>query len=289
MRRPGLLAALLWAIAAMPVAAQTSEPSPPPGKEAMVATMPLPGLAEGFTPQGITVMGDAVLLAGYIYPLPSKEACRVYRLGRTSPAGTAIAKRDIPTPCSHAGGLAHVGNRLFLGDTTRLIELDADRLFDPAVNPVKRVWPLEKPLFGSFLAGDRDAVWIGVYAVEGTPKLWRMPLATLDALAPDSALGTASADRALPVPLKSQGASFARDGALWLTQSGSTFGTLTRHDPRTGAENARYDMPPGIEDIGFAADGRLWAVSEAGALRYTQWRQVFPFVFAIDIKRLKAR
>ena len=115
-----------------------------------------------------------------------------------------------------------------------------------------------------------------------------MPLASLDALTPETPIGPANADRSLPVPLKSQGASFAGDGALWLSQSGSTFGTLTRHDPETGAQTARYAMPPGIEDIGFAPDGKLWAVSEAGALRYTNWNQIFPFVFAIDINQLKA-
>ena len=74
---------------------------------------------------------------------------------------------------------------------------------------------------------------------------------------------------------------------LWITSSSSRFGLLTRIDPRTGARLASHEMVIGIEDIGFDAAGRLWAVSEAGSRRWLRWPKTFPIVFQLDVAHLK--
>jgi hypothetical protein len=48
-------------------------------------------------------------------------------------------------------------------------------------------------------------------------------------------------------------------------------------------------MPAGIEDIEFAPDGRLWAVSEAGSQCWNAWPSFFPVVFSRDVDALQPR
>lgn len=105
--------------------------------------------------------------------------------------------------------------------------------------------------------------------------------------APDGVRDERAAQRAMPIAFQTQGAAFAADGALWLTQSGSTFGRLQRRDPVTGRVTGSFAMPAGIEDIEFAPGGRLWLVSEAGSQRWNDWDAFFPLVFAVDVARLR--
>jgi streptogramin lyase len=150
---------------------------------------------------------------------------------------------------------------------------------------VARATRLKGRLLGSFSAGSKDALWLGGYRREGDSetRLYRIPFAALDAPEIDETKATAS----LPLPDRAQGAAFAPDGRLWITRSGSKFGELLRLDPKTGAIEARYDMPAGIEDISFAPDGRLWSVVEAGSRRWNSWTTFFPLVFEIDVARLR--
>jgi hypothetical protein len=46
-------------------------------------------------------------------------------------------------------------------------------------------------------------------------------------------------------------------------------------------------MVIGIEDLGFDADGKLWAVSEAGSKRWSKWAKTYPLIFQIDTNLLK--
>ena len=50
---------------------------------------------------------------------------------------------------------------------------------------------------------------------------------------------------------------------------------------------ARFDTVTGIEGIAFDSEGRLWAVSEAGAKKYLHWPQHFPVIFEIDVAKLR--
>lgn len=146
-------------------------------------------------------------------------------------------------------------------------------------------------LRGSALAFRDGELWLAPYRRprDGTAHAWRVSDSTVEALlaAPDGVLDERAAQQAMPIAFQTQGAAFAADGALWLTQSGSTSGRLQRLDPATGQVTASFAMPAGIEDIEFAPDGRLWLVSEAGSQRWSGWATFFPLVFAVDVARLR--
>jgi len=62
---------------------------------------------------------------------------------------------------------------------------------------------------------------------------------------------------------------------------------LQKVDPKTGAVLASYAAVAGIEDLGFDADGLLWAVSEAGSKRWHNWPTYYPILFSIDTRALR--
>jgi outer membrane protein assembly factor BamB len=101
------------------------------------------------------------------------------------------------------------------------------------------------------------------------------------------ALDERAARRTLAIADQTQGAAVAADGFLWLAQSDGKFGRLQKVDAETGMVMASFAMPAGIEDLEFAADGRLWTVSEAGARRWSAWRTFYPLVFSVDPKVLR--
>ena len=53
------------------------------------------------------------------------------------------------------------------------------------------------------------------------------------------------------------------------------------------AVDARYAMPPGLEDLSFDSDGGLWTLSEAGSRRWLGWPTFFPLVIRIDPSKLQ--
>ena len=84
-------------------------------------------------------------------------------------------------------------------------------------------------------------------------------------------------------------ATFGADGVVWISQSsGNRPAFLSKLDVRTGAVLGHYPAPGGIEDLGHAPDGRLWAVSEAGTRRWSRWNTFYPLVFEIDPAKLAA-
>src|SRR3546814_4738325 len=88
--------------------------------------------------------------------------------------------------------------------------------------------------------------------------------------------------RSLPNPAFAQGATFDAAGALWISASTGKGGHLYKLDTRDGHILATYDAMAGIEDLAHDAQGRLWAVAEAGSQRWSAWATFFPLLFAID-------
>lgn len=68
-----------------------------------------------------------------------------------------------------------------------------------------------------------------------------MPLAVIETKPEPPGLGEEDASASLEVALKSQGASFDKDGFLWLSQSDSETGALRKVDPKTGKVLAKRD------------------------------------------------
>ena len=82
---------------------------------------------------------------------------------------------------------------------------------------------------------------------------------------------------------------FDSQGFLWVTTStGQSPAYLYKFDPTTGTELGKYPMPIGIEGISFDVQGRLWAASESGSIKYQNaWpNHYFPVIFGMDVSKL---
>lgn len=296
-----ILATVAFAAAAMTAGgAQAAEPigtapsyaashaiSESPNAQAFDLRIWVPDLDAGDVPQGLTVMGDHVLVAAYREDRPGPADCRIHRFDAKTGAHTGTA--DIPAPCSHAGGLAAAGGRLFLTDTWMLIELDPVALFDPARQEKSaiRSVSLRFPVRGSFVAGTESGLWIGEYKTSKGAMLRFVSLKAIDAAEHLAGIGPTAVEREIPTPVRSQGATVAPDGTLWVSASSSQFGKLYRLEPATGAVLAEYQMPAGTEDLGWDSAGNLWTVSEAGASKYLNWPHFNPFVMRLRPSELR--
>src|SRR5258708_2005678 len=118
------------------------------------------------------------------------------------------------------------------------------------------------------------------------------PAAVLARWPEGMALSARDAGAQIAIVSHARGAAIDAAGRLWVARSNLRWGELDRLDPATGKVEREYKAPPGIEGIAFAADGRLWAVSEAGARHYYDgnWRAwvlpFYPLIVAIDPDRL---
>lgn len=267
-------------------AAEHAIPALPNG-DAIDLTAWVPDLDQGDVPQGLTVLGRHVLVAAYREAKAGQQDCRIHRFDAAT--GAHAGSADVPAPCSHSGGLAVAGGRLFLTDTWKLIELDAEALFDPARHgaSVLRSVSLRFPLRGSFAAGTETGLWIGEYKRTAGGLLRHVTLAAIDAADPDIGLGPDAIEREIPAPARTQGATVDGQGTLWVSASSSQFGRLYRLDPKDGTVLAQFEAPAGTEDLGVDADGRLWTVSEAGAEKYRNWPSFHPLVMRLRPERLR--
>jgi hypothetical protein len=255
---------------------------PLPNEAAFMRRIWMPGLDEGFVPQGLTVVDDAVYVAAYkSVEGAGRGPCRLYKLDTES--GRTAAVLDLPVQCGHAGGAARgAPGHLWVADTRDIFEVRLDNPPSGTIGKVVRHIKLTGKVKGSYAAGTGDALWLGAYETHGEPRLYRFPLAKLK-----SEINESDADASLVVPLRAQGAAFDAKGQLWVTRSGGSFGELARLDPKSGAVLARHAMPAGTEDIGFDSKGHLWTVSEAGSQRWLAWATFFPVVFQVDMSRLR--
>jgi len=269
----------------------TVDPSPVPNEHAITKMIWAPGLDDGYVPQGITVADGMVLLSAYrsTDPRVGSGPCRIFRIAPDTGASTGFL--DLPAGCGHAGGLAYLGKgALVVADTRRLYRIDVQRAFEKgsARDAVTSVVSLAGEVKGSFVDFDGTDLWTGVYDKdESRSKVFRFALTVFDELNGTGSLTEARALSVIAVPAESQGAAFDREGTLWITASSSRFGRLYKLDPKTGEKRASWEMVIGIEDIGFDAAGRLWAVSEAGSQRWSRWSKAFPIVFQLDVTRLR--
>lgn len=177
-----------------------------------------------------------------------------------------------------------------VSDTRRLYLIDMPRAFEQqrAHNALKSTVSLTGEVKGSFVDFDGIDLWVGVYDKDQSrSKVYRFTLTIFEEFNGRDGLSEGRALTVLSIPAAAQGAAFDRQGHLWITSSGSRFGTLYKLNAKTGERLASYDMVIGIEDIGFDAEGRLWSVSEAGSQRWLRWSKTFPIVFQLEVSRLR--
>ncbi len=290
------VAAVLLCTGTLPLAAEPLGTPPTYMQRAVTADVPngdaitlqawVPGLDEGFVPQGLTVAEGQIVMGAY--KGVEGSGCRLYRLDPEDARVTGTF--DMPARCGHAGGLAYAGDgRLFVSDTWVLFELDLAKAFEPGAGEtaVVRQVSLHFPMRGSFLAYSGGALWIGEYKKPGNAQMWRVPLEAVEKPAQPRGLTEADATTVLKIAAASQGAAFDGSGKLWLSQSSSQFGRLQKLDPSDGRVLAEYRVVAGIEDLGFDTEGMLWSTSEAGSRRWPNWPTNYPFVMRFDPTRLQ--
>jgi sugar lactone lactonase YvrE len=262
-----------------------------PNEAAIVRRIWVPGLDDGYNPQGLAVAGDSVLVAAYRSDSPDihRGPCRVFRVDLAT--GRASGQLDVPPPCGHAGGLATTAapRRLYVADTHTLFAATLDGAFGGAARFA--IHPLGPGLIGGLAVSGEDAIWLGAYREEGPARLYRFAAAALDAMPDGAPLNASDATVQVAIPSYAQGAAIDPGGDLWVARSTLRWGEFDRLDVASGRLEREYAAPPGIEGIAFDAAGRLWVVSEAGARHYFEgWRALvlpfYPLIVSIDPAQL---
>lgn len=282
-----------------------------PNQQAFTQALWAPGIDHGYVPQGLTFAQGQILMSGYRSrsPADSMGPCRVYRLDPES--GEVTGYFDLPPACGHAGGLAYAGGGvLILSDTRRLYRLDLDLALKEkhADKAITGTLELAGALRGSFAAFVPAIAWPGSGAPDRTGTLpettpgmfigaWSLsartargyflPLSLFDSHG-GATITEADAVSSIPLAARAQGAAVAPNGSFWLSYSSHDFGRIQQVDPASGQILASYPQVSGIEDISFDELGGLWAVSEAGSLRWRSWRTSFPVVFRLDTELLES-
>jgi hypothetical protein len=266
------------------------EPTEVPNSQAITSRIWAPGIDDGYVPQGITFADGHVLVSSYqsTDPKIGGGPCRVYELDPSS--GRTEGRFDMPESCRHAGGIVYAGNgMLIVADTHRLYRIDMAKAFADgnADNALRGTISLGGEVKGSFVDFRDGAILVGSYEKDASrAKAFYLPYALFDRH-DDSVIDEQAATRSFPIAALAQGAAFDPQGYLWLAFSNSKKGLLQKLDPVSGKVLAEHQMVNGIEDLGFDAQGRLWAVSEAGSLRWSTWSTVFPIVFEMDVGKLQ--
>jgi hypothetical protein len=249
-----------------------------------------PALDDGWVPQGLTSAGGNLYVSSY-RPTPDLKAstgpCRVFRIEQAS--GRITGGFDIPAgTCTHSGGLAYVGNgQVMLADTRALFLIDLEKALSSGTSAgASKSVKIAGLLRGAYATFDGKDAWIGTWTKDAAAaRMFRLDLRLFD----DHDGQTVQEDRALesiPAPLEAQGAAYDQAGNLWVSASNGKWGKLYRLD-RQGRVQAEYEMVAGLEDLTVDERGQLWGLSESGTRKYLAWETRFPFVFQIDIGKLR--
>lgn len=262
-------------------------PSVVPNAAAIRARIWAPRLDDGWVPQGVAFDDGTLWVSAYQSTDPKVDSgpCRVFKVNIAD--GGMAGQFDLPAVCGHAGGLAHTGDRyLYVADGNYLFRVDTQAALaaGKCVDLGCSTLPLRGTVRATFVAYAKRTLWLG----ESTPAgqaghLWQIPEERMLAIISGAGgvLDESSAVVVTPLAGQSRGAAITRDGALWVTQSDEKSGRLQKIEPGSGKALQEYAMPPGTEDIDFAPDGTLWAVSEAGAMRLKASLVFFPLVFSL--------
>jgi len=245
----------------------------------------MPGLDQGWNPQGLAVVDGNLLVSAYQsdHLGVNRGPCRVFRLDPAT--GRESGHFDLPPPCGHAGGLAYAGEgTLYIADTHTLFAVDLDGAFG-ARTPQFLSFQLGPGLKGALAASGSGEIWVGTYEEDRPGRMFKYDRLILTALPEGSMLTRELAVSELVIPSYAQGAAVS-SGNLWISRSELAWGSLEKLDLAAGRVVERYSVTGGIEGIAFDAAGGLWAVSEAGARHFPVRYPFFPLIFRLDLDRI---
>jgi len=262
-----------------------------PNMAALTNRIWTPGLDEGYVPQGLTAAEGYLFVSSYL-PTPDLKAntgpCRVFRIEAAT--GKAAGHFDLPADaCTHSGGLAYLGKgQLMLADTRQLFRIDvAKALASGKAEGAMKAVKIAGLLRGSYATFDGKDAWIGTWTKDKpeVAKMFRLDPRLFD----DYDGKTVQEERSvesITVPLEAQGAAFDKAGNLWVSASNGKWGKLYRID-RQGKVLNTYEMTAGLEDLTVDESGALWGLSESGTRKYLHWETRFPFIFRIEVDKLR--
>lgn len=261
-------------------------------ERAIVKKLWVPGLDEGYVPQGLAVAGKHILVSAYQEPeiKGGRASCRIFRI--EAETGKAAGSFAMPPECAHSSGIATIGNGLVVvSDTGYLWRIDLEKALasGKAENAMRGMVRLGGELRGSLVSFDGADLWIGTYTVRkdaARAKLHRLKTTLFDEQ-DGATIDEKHAAETMSSPPLGQGMAFQGKDTIWIAASSSQIGWLHKLERAGGKVAATYDTIIGIEGIAFDGEGRLWAVPEAGAKKYLKWRLHFPVIFAIDPSKLE--
>src|SRR5262249_30658697 len=97
-----------------------------PNSQAITPRIWAPGLDEGWTPQGLAVIGPYLVVSSYQDVHKRAPKCRVFRIAKAT--GLVSGTFDMPEPCVHAGGVADIGNgEIVVADTRQDWRVSLDK------------------------------------------------------------------------------------------------------------------------------------------------------------------
>ncbi|MBO4716862.1 MAG: hypothetical protein J5599_03110 [Spirochaetales bacterium] len=128
----------------------------------------IPGLSEGFTPQGVSFLeeADCTLICGYY---PGSEASRIYLVDGNGEVKEIPLKREngeIYT--GHAGGLTAAGDYVYISNASKLFVLRTSDILNAGSGEyVSFIGNVPVPCRASFCASDGEYVYVGDYHALG--------------------------------------------------------------------------------------------------------------------------
>lgn len=131
--------------------------------KARTAVAELPGLEEGFVPQGITYLPeeDVYLLCGY---MDDETASRLYVLKNGAFTGLSLQHPGGSAYTGHAGGITAAGDYVYVSNNKRLYVLDKQSVLSAKNgDTVSFIGNVSVPCRASFCSSDGERVYVGEY------------------------------------------------------------------------------------------------------------------------------
>ena len=130
---------------------------------ARTAVAELPGLKEGFVPQGVTCLTeeDVYLLCGY---MDDDTASRVFVLRNGAYTALSLQNTDGSAYTGHAGGITAAGDYVYVSNNKRLYVLEKQSVLSAEDgDTLAFIGEIRVPCRASFCSSDGERVYVGEY------------------------------------------------------------------------------------------------------------------------------